>query len=46
MLEKITPAGVVLDMSALQLRSMLIQIEQTGIRLNGTATGSARLLLH
>ena len=45
-LEKITPPGVTLDMSALQLRSMLIQIEQTGIRLNGTATGSARLVLH
>ena len=46
MLEKMTPAGVVLDMSALQLRRMLIQIEQTGIRLNGTASGNARLVLH
>jgi hypothetical protein len=44
-LRKITPAGVALDMSALQLRSVQIHIEQQGIRLDGTATGSARLAL-
>jgi len=45
-LKKITPAGVTLDMSALQLQSMQIHIVQQGIRLDGTATGSARLVLH
>ena len=44
-LKKITPAGVVLDLSALQLSSVQIHIEQQGIRLDGTATGSARLVL-
>jgi hypothetical protein len=44
-LKKITPAGVVLDLSALQLSSVQILIEQQGIRLDGTATGSARLML-
>ena len=44
-LKKITPAGVVLDLSALQLSSVQILIEQQGIRLGGTATGSARLVL-
>jgi hypothetical protein len=44
-LKKITPAGVTLDMSALQLRSVQIHIVQQGIRLDGTATGSARLVL-
>jgi hypothetical protein len=44
-LGNILPAGVLLDMSALQLRSLQIYIEQQGIRLEGTATGSARLLL-
>jgi hypothetical protein len=44
-LKKITPAGVVLDLSALQLRSVQILIEQQGIRLDGTAIGSARLVL-
>ncbi|MEN8206313.1 MAG: DUF4403 family protein [Pseudomonadota bacterium] len=39
------PAGVLLDMSALQLHSLQIQIEQQGIRLEGAATGSARLVL-
>ena len=44
-LKKITPAGVVLDLSALQLRSVQILIEQRSIRLDGTATGNARLAL-
>jgi hypothetical protein len=44
-LKKITPAGVTLDMSALQLRSVQIHIEEQGIRLDGTATGSLRLVL-
>jgi len=44
-LKKITPAGLVLDLSALQLGSVQIAIEQQGIRLDGTATGSTRLLL-
>ena len=43
--DKITPAGVKLDMSDLQLRSMQIHIVQQGIRLDGTATGSVRLVL-
>lgn len=45
-LKKITPASVTLDMSDLQLRSVQIHIVQEGIRLDGTATGSARLVLH
>jgi len=44
-LEKITPPGVVLDLSALQLSGVQIHIEQQGIRLDGTATGNARLVL-
>jgi hypothetical protein len=44
-LKKITPAGVVLDLSALQLGSVQIDIEQQGIRLDGTATGSVRLVV-
>jgi hypothetical protein len=44
-LKKITPTGVTLDMSALTLRSVQIHIVQKGIRLDGTATGSARLVL-
>ena len=44
-LANIMPAGVLLDMSALQLRHLQINIEKQGIRLEGTATGSARLLL-
>jgi hypothetical protein len=44
-LEKITPPGVVLDLSDLQLSSVQLHIEQQGIRLDGTATGSARLVL-
>ena len=45
-LKKITPVGVVFDMSALQLRTVQIHIVQQGIRLDGSATGSARLVLH
>lgn len=44
-LRNITPAGVTLDMSALQLRGVQVHIEQQGIRLEGAASGSARLLL-
>ena len=44
-LKKITPAGVALDLSALQLGSVQIAIEQQGIRLDGTATGKIRLVL-
>ena len=44
-LEKIMPAGVLLDMSALQLRSLQIHIAQQSIRLDGAATGSTRLML-
>ena len=44
-LKKITPAGVALDMSAMQLRSVQIRIIEKGIRLDGTATGSVLLLL-
>jgi len=35
----------VLDLSALQLGSVQIAIEQQGIRLDGTATGSVRLMV-
>jgi len=44
-LEKITPPGVVLDLSTLQLSGVQLHIEQQGIRLEGTATGNARLVL-
>jgi hypothetical protein len=44
-LEKIMPAGVSLDMSALQLSNLQINIVQQSIRLDGAATGSARLML-
>ena len=44
-LEKITPANVLLDMSVLQLRSLQIHIVQQTIKLDGVATGSARLTL-
>ncbi|MGB5304636.1 MAG: DUF4403 family protein [Gammaproteobacteria bacterium] len=46
LLKRITPAGVTLDTSAMQLRSVRIHIVQQGIRLDGTATGSIRLVLH
>jgi Domain of unknown function (DUF4403) len=44
-LKKIMPAGVVLDLSTLQLASVQIAVEQEGIRLDGTATGSVRLVV-
>ena len=44
-LRKITPAGVELDLSALQLGSVQIALEEQGIRLDGTATGSVRLVV-
>ena len=42
-LNRITPAGVVLDISTLQLRTVKIQIVEKGIRLDGTAAGTVRL---
>ena len=45
-LRKITPTGMELDMSNLQLSSVKIHIHQDSIRLDGTAHGAARLLLH
>ena len=44
-LRKITPTGVTLDTSALQLRTVQIHVVQRGIRLDGTATGTTRLVL-
>jgi hypothetical protein len=44
-MKKITPAGVTLDMSALQFTRLQIQIVEQGIRLDGTATGNIRLVL-
>jgi len=44
-LANIMPAGVLLDMSALQLSHLQVHIDTQGIRLDGTATGSARLVL-
>lgn len=44
-LKEITPTGLVPDLSTLQLSSMQIHVEQQGIRLDGTATGSTRLVL-
>jgi hypothetical protein len=44
-LKQIMPAGVALDLSALQLSSMQIAIEQQGIRLEGSAAGNVRLVL-
>lgn len=45
-LQKITPKGVELDLSNLQLSSVKIHILPQGIRLDGTASGAARLLLN
>jgi hypothetical protein len=44
-LQKITPTVLVLDMSTLRPSSMQIDIEQHGIRLDGTAAGSTRPVL-
>ena len=44
-LNKIVPAGVALDLSALQFGSVQISIEKPVIRLEGVATGSAQLVL-
>ncbi len=44
-LQKITPAGVVLDMTALHLRDVQIAIVEQGVRLDGTASGNVQLLL-
>jgi hypothetical protein len=43
-LHKITPAGMELDLSSLQLSHVKIHILPRGIRLDGTASGAARLL--
>jgi hypothetical protein len=44
-LNKITPRAVTLDMSGLQFSRVEIQIIPDGIRLDGSASGAARLLL-
>ncbi len=44
-LNKIVPAGVGLDLSALQFGSVQISIEKPVIRLEGVATGRAQLML-
>lgn len=44
-LNRITPRGMTLDMSGLRLSRVEIQIMPDGIRLDGTASGAARLLL-
>jgi hypothetical protein len=44
-LNKIVPAGVALDLSALQFGSVQISIEKPVIRLEGVASGSAQLVL-
>ena len=44
-LKKITPERVTLDISALRLRTLRINIIKQGIELDGTATGSIRLAL-
>jgi len=44
-MESIMPAGVLLDMSGLQLSHLQVHVEQQGIRLEGSATGSVRLVL-
>lgn len=44
-LNRITPSGMTLDMSGLQFSRVGIQIMPDGIRLDGTASGAARLLL-
>ena len=45
-LQKITPTGMELDLSSLQPGSVKIHVSPQGIRLDGTASGAARLLLH
>ncbi|MDH3948342.1 MAG: DUF4403 family protein [Gammaproteobacteria bacterium] len=44
-LKKITPGGMTLDMSGLRFSSVEIQVIPEGIRLDGTASGAARLQL-
>lgn len=45
-LKKAMPAGVMLDMSSLQLLNLQVHISQQSIVLNGTTTGSVHLTLH
>jgi hypothetical protein len=45
LLNKITPDGVELDMSDLQLGSVQLQLHPGGIRLDGTASGAVQLQL-
>jgi hypothetical protein len=45
LMRRITPTGMELDMSSLQLSSVNIHIQEDSIRLDGTASGAARLLL-
>lgn len=42
-LEALTPAGMTLDLSALQLQAVQIELEPTGVQLHGTVTGHAAL---
>jgi hypothetical protein len=44
-LKKIMPAGVMPDLSAVRLDSVQVHVEPRAIRLDGTATGSVRLVL-
>ena len=44
-LNRIVPAGVALDLSALRFGSVKVSIEKPVIRLEGVATGSAQLML-
>jgi hypothetical protein len=44
-LKKITPGGTTLDMSGLRFNRVEIQVIPEGIRLDGTASGAARLQL-
>jgi hypothetical protein len=44
-LKRITPAGMVLDLSDIRLRNVQILVEEQGIRLDGTAAGIVRLAL-
>ncbi len=45
MLDSILPENVKFDLAALQLDRMQIHMQQQGVKLDGTATGSVRLML-
>jgi len=44
-LNRITPSGVVLDLSTLRLDSVQVHIGEQGVRLDGTATGNVSLVV-